>query len=149
MKRIIGIIMMVVMLVCCFTANAEPIDELMDFIGDNNRILSRFVGPEPYGTSGNYNIMCDCVYAIAIIEWTSCDFEDKYDFMNRYPEYLAEHWPEFAKDVKIEYTYTGRTEHYEIICTWLTLENGRTFNEYVNGEPELSKMAALCCCARK
>lgn len=138
MKKVIGIFMAIIMvfLVVSIAFGESMEEEVKEFALDHKELV-KFVSESGYG----YNIVGDCAYAIGNLGEA---FSDVYDFIDNYEEkYIRENWPDFASDVKIEYTYVGMTDNYTIVCVWLTLENGKTFDEYVEGEPALSKMAGL------
>lgn len=138
MKKVIGIFMAIVFVfVFGSMAFGEIADEVIEFCKDNALKTYLREDNDTYG----YNIIGDCGYVISNM---GEEFDDIYDFMANYKDgYLRKYWPEFANDVEVEFTYVGRTEHYEMICVWLKLNNGKVMSDYVETEPEVSELSGM------
>lgn len=141
MKKVIGIFMTMVMVFLIFSIAFGDVQEVVDFCNDHKML-------EMYAKSMEinvYNIIGDCAYTIGTI---GEQYDDIYDFMENYRSYLEKDWPDFADDVKIEYTYVGMTENYILLGVWLKLDNGKLMCDYVSNEPAVTEMSAVVYCKR-
>ena len=136
MKKVVGIFFAVVM-VFVFASIAFADEEVTSFCSEHF-YLNKFISEN----GEHYNVIGNDAYGIG-------EFGDYFgtmeDFMDKYvSEYLSDMWPEFAKDVEVEYyTLTIASEHYEYLIVELKLNNGKLMNDYVSYEPAVSRIVGL------
>ena len=143
MKKVTGILIVLAMVISMVNVAFGDMEEVYRYVEENG-YLDEFV-MENYEAQ-SYNIVGGCAYTIGnLVETEDLDI---YEFMEWYPRYLEEHFPKFAEDVIIEFTYAGDTENYVLVTVWLTLENGKVFSDYLYGEPAVSEMAGIMACKK-
>ncbi len=138
MKKVVGIFMvmfMVFIVIGIALGEEEQWEtEVINFCNEHES-LKRFVESDEH----EYTIINGCGY----IYGKCTQFKDWHEYINSYGSYLSEQFPELAKEVKYEFTYTGKTEHTTMVCVWLKLENGKVFSDYSEYEPAVSELAGL------
>ncbi len=140
MKKMMVILMMV-MAMFVNVAFGDAADEVNEFLNENWRYMKEYIVTE----GENYNIVDGIAYAVGNVGER---FDDMYDFMKHYEDYLKEYWPEFASVVYVDYTYAGSTENYDLICVWLDLKWYGLFSDFVEGEPDTNLMSGLIYCEK-
>lgn len=138
MKKVIGIILMMVMVFMTSVALCDAKDEIINYCKENTHYFKEYIEAE-----SGYNIVGKHAYAIASFDEQEIGNFTIHEFMEWYNTYFTDNWPELAKDVKIDCTYAGHTENYRLYCIWLELNNGKTFNDYIEDEPDVSLISGL------
>jgi uncharacterized protein YozE (UPF0346 family) len=141
MKKMMVILMTVIMVILASVAYGDTADEVKDFLENNRRYLKEYIVEE----GENYNIVDGIAYTVGNIGER---FTDMWDFMKNYEKYLKENWPEFAEVVRVDYTYAGSTENYDIICVWLDLKWYGVFSDFIESEPDTNMMSGLIYCEK-
>ena len=138
MKKVIGIILTMVFVLAFTTAFAlcDYMSEIISYCEQDTYHFGQYIEG-----SEHYNVIGDHAYAIA--EFSECDATDIREFEKWYKAYLADFCPEIINDVKVDFTYAGHTENYRLYCIWLELDNGKTFGDYVEGEPFVKVMSGM------
>ena len=143
MKKVVGIFMAMVMVFMIFSvALGDMTEEVYDFCNENESLKYYAESIAHY----DYYIVGDCAYAVS--NFGGDNYDGIYELFMAYESYLKENYPELERDVEIDITYVGSTENYEMICVWLKLNNGKTFKDYLESEPEVSELSGIFTCKK-